>query len=49
MSVEDIVVEVRALLATRISRDAVEACIRVRAKGERPLFVRVKPGWYRLA
>lgn len=49
MSVMAIMAGVEALLARPLSRGAVEGCISARTRGKRPLFVRVKPGWYRLA
>lgn len=49
MSVKDIIAAVEPLLGVPISRGAVEGCLSAGAHSQRPRFVRVKPGWYRLA
>jgi len=36
-------------LGKRLSRDTVNSCLSVGAKGSHPQFVRVRAGWYRLA
>lgn len=49
MQIKDIKAAVERILKKPVSRDTINSCLSVGAKRADPRFVRVKPGWYRLA
>lgn len=46
---KEIIWAAESVLGKPVSRDTVDSCLSVWARGSRPLFVRVGPGRYRLA